>query len=139
MKKLLASITLLFCIIYCSAQTDTIKRINRSTDQDKTYAKARIEKESQFPGGQRGWISFLQENLEYPAKEKRKNIQGTVVVQFIVNVDGTVSDIQAISGPEELRQAAVNTLKKSPNWIPGSIDGKKVKTYKKQPVSFSLQ
>lgn len=138
MKKLLASIALLFCIFLCSAQTDTVKRVNKSaTDKDKTYAK--VERESYFPGGQRAWLSYLQENLEYPAKAKRKNIQGTVVVQFIVNTDGTISDISAISGPEELKQAAINVIKKSPNWVPAIQYGKNVKDYKKQPVGFALQ
>ena len=98
-----------------------------------------MERESYFPGGERAWRIFLQENLEYPAKAKRKNIQGTVVVQFIVNTDGTISDIQTISGPEELKQAAMNVIKKSPNWIPAFQYGKNVKSYKKQPVGFALQ
>jgi len=137
MKKILASISLLFCICFCSAQTDTVKRINPSTDRDKTYAK--VERESYFPGGERAWRNFLQENLEYPAKAKRKNIQGIVVVQFIVNTDGTLTDIQAISGPEELQQAAIKVIKKSPNWVPAFQFGKNVKSYKKQPVGFALQ
>lgn len=137
MKKILASLSLLFCICFCSAQTDTVKRINPSTDRDKTYTKG--ERESYFPGGERAWRNFLQENLEYPAKAIRKNIQGIVVVQFIVNTDGTLSDIQAISGPEELQKAAINLIKKSPNWIPAFQYGKNVKSYKKQPVGFILK
>jgi protein TonB len=138
MKKLLASISLLFCIFLCSAQTDTVKRVNKSDDDwDKTYVK--VEREAYFPGGQRAWLSFLQEHLEYPAKAKRKNIQGTVVVQFIVDKNGALSYIEAISGPEQLRQAAVKVIKKSPNWIPASQNGYNVKSYKKQPVGFALQ
>jgi protein TonB len=138
MKKLLASIALLFCIFLCSAQTDTVKRINKSdADRDKTYTK--MERESYFPGGERAWRIYLQENLEYPAKAKRKNIQGIVVVQFIVNTDGTISDISAISGPEELQPAAIKVIKKSPNWVPAFQSGKNVKSYKKQPVGFALQ
>ena len=138
MKKLLASISLLFCIFLCSAQTDTVKRVNKSDDDwDKTFVK--VEREAYFPGGQRAWLSFLQEHLEYPAKAKRKNIQGTVVVQFIVDKDGALSYIEAISGPEQLRQAAVNVIKKSPNWTPASQNGYNVKSYKKQPVGFALQ
>jgi periplasmic protein TonB len=137
MKILLASIAFLFCISLCSAQTDTVKKVNNSTERDKTSAK--VERESYFPGGERAWRNFLQENLEYPAKAKRKNIQGIVVVQFIVNTDGSISDISAISGPEELQQAAIKVIKKSPNWIPAFQYGKNVKSYKKQPVGFALQ
>lgn len=138
MKKILASISLLFCICFCSAQTDTVKRVNKSTDDwDKTYTK--VEREAYFPGGQPAWTSFLQEHLEYPAKAKRKNIQGTVIVQFIVDKDGTLSYIEVIGGPKELRQAAMNVLKKSPNWVPASQNGYNVKSFKKQPVVFALQ
>jgi len=138
MKKLLASISLLFCIFLCSAQTDTVKRVNKSDDDwDKTFVK--VEREAYFPGGQKAWLSFLQEHLEYPAKAKRKKIQGTVLVQFIVNKDGTLSYIQAVSGPKELQKAAMNVLKKSPNWIPASQNGYIVKSYKRQPVDFALQ
>jgi protein TonB len=139
MKTLFLSIGLLFFIIAnCSAQTDTVRPIKRLTgaDKDKTYA--RVSMEASFPGGQRAWLIFLQENLEYPKKAKRKNIQGTVVVTFMVNVDGTLSDIQAASGPEELKQAAIDVVKKSPNWAPAVSNGKKIQSYKKQPVNFSI-
>jgi protein TonB len=130
--KILFLLISLFLVIDCSAQTDTIKRVD-------SIAVDPHQRESKFPGGERAWMNFLQVNLEYPAKAKRKNIQGIVVVQFIVNTDGSLTDIQAISGPEELKQAAMNTIKKSPNWIPAFQYGKKVKSYKKQPVGFALQ
>jgi protein TonB len=132
MKKLITAIVLFCCIYNCAAQTDTVKKVDTTVIDPN-------QKESRFPGGERAWINFLQENLEYPSKAKRKNIQGTVVVQFIVNTDGSISDIQAISGPEELRQAAVNTVKKSPNWVPAFQFGKKVRSYKKQPINYSIQ
>jgi protein TonB len=96
------------------------------------------EKESEFPGGEAGWIRFLNAHLEYPQKAVRKNVQGMVIVQFIVNTDGTVSEIEAISGPVLLRDAAVQVLKQSPKWKPGMQLGKKVRTYKKQPITFKL-
>lgn len=106
-------------------------------DNDLTFTK--VEVESEFPGGVNAWISFLQNNLKYPKKALRKNITGTVVLQFIVNKDGTVSDIEAISGPEELWESAINTLKKTPNWIPAYQNGRKVRSYKKQPINYSIQ
>ena len=138
MKTLFLSIGLFLVISNCSAQTD-IRPIKRLTgaDKDKTYA--RVTMEAYFPGGQRAWLIFLQDNLDYPKKAKRKNIQGTVIVTFMVNVDGTLSDIQAASGPEELKQAAIDVVKKSPNWSPAVSNGKKIQSYKKQPINFSIQ
>jgi periplasmic protein TonB len=101
-------------------------------------SKSFMDVESSFPGGLHAWIQFLTENLKYPKKAARKNIEGTVVLQFIVDKDGSITDLQAISGPEELREAALDVLRKSPNWSPASQNGRKVKSYKKQPITFKL-
>ena len=100
---------------------------------------SKVEIESSFPGGDAGWIRFLNTHLVYPAKAVRKNIQGTVVVQFIVEKDGSLSDIEAISGPDLLKDAAVAVCRESPRWKPAFQNNKKVKSYKKQPITFKLQ
>jgi protein TonB len=147
MKKQITVAALLFCIYNCGAQTATAQKQVDTTvtidtaltarDIDKAFKKVEIE--SKFPGGERAWINFLQENLTYPKKAVRKKVQGTVVLQFIVDRDGTVSDIEAISGPEELQQGAIDVLKKTPNWIPATQGGRKVKSYKKQPIVFRIE
>lgn len=147
MKKLISALILLCCVYNSFAQTDTTKKQATTTvrsDTSKTSNNAdgafrKVEVESEFPGGLNGWSEFLQQNLTYPRKAVRKEIQGTVVLQFIVCTDGTVCDIEAISGPEELREAAVAALKKTPNWIPAIQDGRNVKSYKKQPIVYRLE
>ncbi|MEP7279362.1 MAG: energy transducer TonB, partial [Bacteroidota bacterium] len=64
--------------------------------------------------------------------------QGTVYIQFVVDTEGTVSDVNAVSGPEELYAAAVSVSKKSGKWIPAIQNGRQVKSYKKQPITFRL-
>jgi protein TonB len=61
-------------------------------------------------------------------------------VQFIVDMEGKVSNVEAISGPETggLREEAVNVIKKSGRWEPAIQNGRKVKSYKKQPITFRL-
>lgn len=98
-----------------------------------------MELESTFPGGVRGWNAFLSRTLVYPPKAVRKNIQGQVMAQFIVEKDGSLSNIEIISGPKELRNAVLDVLKQSPNWKPALQNGKKVKSYKKQPFNFKLK
>lgn len=145
MKKLTSLLALLFCLFNSIAQTDSsqktatpkIDTAKEIKDWDKTFVKVEIE--SEFPGGQQAWMGFLQQNLKYPAKAVRKRIQGTVVLQFIVCTDGTVCDIEAISGPEELRKAAVEAMKKTPNWTPAVQHGNYVKSYKKQPIVYRLE
>jgi len=108
-------------------------------DYDKTFTKVEIE--SEFPGGSAAWLRYLNKNLRYPDDAVNNEIQGTVVVQFIVDKEGNVSDVQAISGPENggLRDEAVRVIKKSGKWTPAIQNGRQVKSYKKQPIVFKLE
>lgn len=98
----------------------------------------KVEVESRFPGGSHAWVQYLSENLRYPKKAMKRKIEGTVVVQFIVEKDGRVTDVEASSGDPLLTDEAVRIVKSSPDWIPAKGDGKPLKSYKKQPISFSL-
>lgn len=106
---------------------------------DKLFTKVEIE--ASFPGGGPAWARFLNRNLHYPDGAIAANIQGTVVVQFIVDKDGSVSEIKALEGPEEggLREEAIRVIKKSGKWTPAIQNGRQVKCYKKQPISFKLE
>ena len=107
------------------------------TDYDKTFTKVEIE--SEYPGGASAWQRYLNKNLRYPQDAIDNEIQGTVVVQFIVDKAGIVSEVEAISGPSELRDEAVRVIKKSGQWTPAVQNGRQVKSYKKQPIVFRLE
>ena len=108
-------------------------------DYDKTFTKVEIE--SHYPGGDQAWLRYLNKNLRYPDDAVNNEIQGTVVVQFIVDKQGNVSDVEAISGPDQggLREEAVRVIKRSGNWTPAVQNGRQVKSYKKQPIVFRLE
>ena len=106
-------------------------------DWDKTFTKVEIE--SDYPGGQGAWVRYLNKTLVYPQDAQDNEIQGTVVIQFIVDKEGNVSDVEAISGPNELRGEAVRVIKKSGKWTPAVQNGRQVKSYKKQPITFRLE
>ena len=108
-------------------------------DYDKTFTKVEIE--SDFPGGAAAWLRYLNKNLRYPDDAVNNEIQGTVIVQFIVDKEGNVSDVQAISGPDNggLREEAMRVIKKSGRWTPAIQNGRQVKSYKKQPIVFKLE
>ena len=106
-------------------------------DWDKTFTKVEIE--SDYPGGQAAWQRYLLKTLRYPQEAQDNEIQGTVVVQFIVDKAGAVSSVEAISGPSELRDEAVRVIKKSGTWTPAVQNGRQVKSYKKQPIVFRLE
>jgi protein TonB len=106
-------------------------------DWDKTFTKVEIE--SEFPGGASAWQRYLNKNLRYPQEAQDNEIQGTVVIQFVVDKEGVVSDVQAISGPAELRDEAIRVIKRSGKWTPAIQNGRQVKSYKKQPITFRLE
>jgi periplasmic protein TonB len=143
--KIFFSLALIMLSLNIEAQ-DSVKHVLLDTSKakvvttdSKTFSK--VEFESGYPGGVAAWARFLKDNLHYPNKAVRKRIQGDVVVQFIIDRDGSVSDVLALSGPEDggLREEAIRVIKISGNWTPAVQNGKKVKSYKKQPISFRLQ
>jgi len=99
-----------------------------------------VESEAQFPGGIAAWIRFLQKTMRYPDEAVNIEREGKVLVQFVVDKEGNVSEVQAVSGPTDggLREEAVRVIKKSGKWMPGNQNGRPVKSYKQQPVVFQL-
>ncbi|HTR30877.1 MAG TPA: TonB family protein [Puia sp.] len=97
-----------------------------------------IEKEAEFPGGAQAWARFLGKTLRYPEEALNMEVEGTVMVQFVVDADGNVSEVQAVSGPEKggLREEAVRVIKKSGKWVPALQNGRYVKAYRRQPIIF---
>lgn len=142
---------ILLCIYTSSAQTDSAKKqvvtdtvaitAETSTDFDEDDDKifTAVEVESKFPGGGNAWKDFLSRNLRYPARAIDRRIEGTVTLQFIVCKDGTVCDVEAISGPAALQQAAIDAMKNTPKWVPALQNGIIVKSYKKQAIIFKLR
>jgi len=113
---------------------DVPKNIN--DDDGKPFTVVEIE--SKYPGGIPAWSAFLYRKLVYPQQAIDDGKQGTVIVRFIVDKEGNVSDVEALSGPEELRASAVSVIKKSGRWEPAIQNGRKVKSYKSQPITFKL-
>jgi antitoxin component YwqK of YwqJK toxin-antitoxin module len=99
----------------------------------------REEKEAEFPGGEKGWRSYLERNLnpDIPVNRMAPPRTYTVRVKFIVQTDGSITDITAETyhgyGMEE---EVIRVLKNGPKWIPAVQYGRKVKAYRIQPVTF---
>ena len=115
--------------------TDTVAP--KPASKGKIYTK--VEVESQYPGGATAWANYLNKHIHYPQEALNKEIQGDVVVQFIVDRDGSLSDIKAISGPKVLRAESVRVIKESGNWVPATEKNATVKCYKKQPIKYRLE
>ena len=117
-------------------KTGVVDAPKKQDDVETIFTKVEIE--SQYPGGVSAWAAFLNRKLNYPQDAFDSGIEGTVIIQFIVDLQGNVSDVTAISGPEELRAAAINVIKQSNKWTPAIQNGKTVKSYKRQPITFRL-
>lgn len=99
------------------------------------------EKYPQFIGGIKKFGEFLNKNLVYPEWEKTQKIEGRVFVTFIVEKDGSTSSFQVArvpNGSKNLGNEAVRVLRLMPKWIPGEIEGKKVRVSYTVPIFFEL-
>ncbi|MDP2335155.1 MAG: TonB family protein [Bacteroidota bacterium] len=93
-----------------------------------------------FPGGKEALLTFISSNIRYPREAQEKKIQGKVFVTYIVNEDGTISDVRVVRGVEmHLDAEAVRVVKSMPKYIPGRQDGKPVKASYTMPINFILQ
>lgn len=110
-------------------------------DEDDGRPFTKVEIDASFPGGPAAWLRFLNQNLRFPDEAIAQGLDGTVVVRFVVDKDGKVSDIEVVSGPETggIREEVVRVLRKSGKWIPAVQNGRYVKAYKMQPVTFHIE
>lgn len=106
-------------------------------DENKVFVS--VETNPEFPGGLDKFGKYLYDNIKYPGVDRENNIQGKVYVQFVVEKDGSLTDISAIRGPSNtLKEEAVRVVKKSPKWKPGIQNGRPVRVQYTVPINFTL-
>ena len=99
-----------------------------------------VEQMPEFPGGQGALLKWISDNIKYPAIAEENGIQGRVVCTFVVERDGSVTDVQvARSVDPSLDKEAKRVLTKMPRWIPGKQNGSAVRVKYTVPVTFRLQ
>ena len=125
------------------ASTDTLPATNEAADKNLSASVFEmVEVEAQFDGGDNGWRSFLMANLnpDVPVKNNAPAGKYMVVVQFIVNKDGTISDIKPLTNyGYGMEREVVRILKQSPKWQPAQQNGRYVNAYRKQPITFVVE
>ena len=98
-----------------------------------------IENYPEFPGGHSAFIKFLSRNLKYPANAVEKGIEGKVLISFIIEKNGRLSNITILRGiGYGCDEEAIRVLEKSPEWKPGIQNKQKVRVAYTLPISFSL-
>ena len=99
-----------------------------------------VEQMPSFPGGQSALMQYLQSNVKYPVVAQENGVQGRVVVSFVVERDGSITDVQVVRSVDpSLDSEAQRVVRSMPKWIPGKQNGQAVRVKYNVPVSFRLQ
>ena len=122
---------------------------NASLEEEKAKAKAQeiakgpieinVDVEPAFPGGPARFLNWIYENLRYPKEAEERGEQGQVVVNFVVECDGSASNIKIVRRvSKDIDNEAIRLIKSMPKWNPGMIDGHAVRCYYTQAITFRL-
>ncbi len=144
MRKMTCIFIFTFSAVICAAQTDPVKTVTVDTgnSRDTVGIFEKVDVEAGYPGGLQAWKQFLMTNLraDAPFKDlpkKVKYFEQTAVVQFIVCTDGTICDVKVINKVlPSIRKEAERVVNNSGKWEPAEQNSKKVKAYRKQPITF---
>jgi protein TonB len=134
MKKfLIMALMALFGLTTVSAQKTVVAKKNQQVFDV-------VEKMPEYPGGQAALFEYLSTNVKYPADAEKQKIQGRVLVTFIVNTDGSITDIEVVKKAfPSLDAEAVRVISGMPKWTPGEQKGQKVRVKYTVPLSFNLR
>ncbi len=98
-----------------------------------------VEQMPQFPGGDAALFEYLSSHMKYPAIAQENGVQGRVIVTFVVERDGSITDVKVVKSVDpSLDKEAVRVVSGMPNWIPGKQNGAPVRVKYTVPVSFRL-
>ena len=114
--------------------------IKPTADSDSSKIFGAAEEMPSFPGGEKALMQYIKDNTYYPKEMCEGAAQGRVMVGFVINEDGSISDVKVLrSLTPEFDEVAVKIVKGMPKWNPGKQNGKAVKTKYTVPVSFRTE
>ena len=137
MKRLFLNLSsLAFVLMVCLFTLN----VNAQEVKENELVYIYVENPPSFPGGEKALSKYLAENIIYPKDAKEKGIEGKVYLQFIINEEGSVTDVKIIrkSVNSSLDEEAIRVVKTMPKWIPGKQNGKIVKVQFTLPIIFKL-
>lgn len=155
MKKIIITLLTLMLVYAGSAQKTVLSSEKPAGIQEPVEALAietdnriytKTDVEASYPGGDTAWNSFIKRNLNIARVKDSLKLPGgktfsqTVLVQFVVGKDGSLSAFKSVSKDAEVNCAAeaVRVMKRSKNWIPAQLNGKIVNSFKTQAITFSF-
>ena len=132
-KMILLSMMAVLCLMTANAQKTVVSQSNQNVyDQ--------VEEMPEFPGGMPALIEFLQTNIKYPKDAIKQDVGGKVMVMFVVETDGSISNVRVARKVfPSLDEEAVRVVKAMPKWKPGKEKGRPVRVNFTLPVVFSTK
>ena len=119
-------------------ETEPVKAEPKPEVENKVFDV--VEQMPSFPGGPSALMQYLSSNIKYPVVAQENGVQGRVVVSFVVERDGSITDVQvARSVDPSLDREAQRVVRNMPRWIPGKQNGQAVRVKYNVPVAFRLQ
>lgn len=98
-----------------------------------------VDQMPQFPGGSAGIVKYLQENIKYPGKARESGVRGRVLTSFVVDADGSITDVKVVKSVDNALDAeVVRVIKGMPRWTPGKKNGVPVRVKYSIPINFNL-
>lgn len=129
MKKLI----LVFALLFIFSGVSSLKA------QQEGEIFVVVENQPVFPGGEKALVEFISRNLKYPVESEKKGVQGTVFANFVIETDGSVSNVKILRGlNQECDAEVIRVISMMPKWTPGTQKGKPVRVSFNIPVKFAL-
>ena len=126
-------------VIIISKKKNGDKNGKENSAEPKEEIFVVVEDQPEFPGGNAAMMEFLSNNINYPAEAKEKGIQGRVIVNYVVEKDGSISEVHIVRGVDPmLDKEAVRVIESMPDWKPGKQRGKEVRVRYTLPIVFRL-
>lgn len=137
MRSIICLLIFISNALIATAMTDTIPSIDTVGKIFET-----VEVEASFPAGEKAWLRFVTNNVnpQVPAKKKAPGGTYTVLIEFVVDQHGQLTDFRALtSHGYGMEEEVIRMLKTSPRWNPAIQRGRNVKAYRRQPVTFQVE
>ena len=133
MKKLILMLLMASCcLVTAHAQKTVVSQTNQKVFDT-------VEQMPEYPGGMQAMIEFLQTNMKYPEDAAKQKVEGRVMVQFVVETDGSVSDVHVAKQVfPSLDAEAIRVVQAMPKWMPGKDKGKVVRVKYNLPIVFRM-
>lgn len=133
MKKLILMLLMaVCCLMTANAQKTVVSQTNQKVFDT-------VDQMPEYPGGMQAMIEFLQANMKYPEDAAKQKVEGRVMVQFVVETDGSISDVHVAKQVfPSLDAEAIRVVQAMPRWTPGKDKGKVVRVKYNLPIVFRM-